>query len=103
MIRDQISTRSHERAMSEHENTPNTPAPDEQPTDQTEQPSEPAKLDHWSPVVDSMRTHGDPRFTKGGNPIDPQDPGTGLSRLVAIFFTIFVVGFIVLWQNTSEP
>jgi membrane protease YdiL (CAAX protease family) len=102
MIRDLISTRSHERAMSEHENTPNTPSPDEQPRDQTGQPSEPAKLDHWSPVVDSMRTHADPLVTKAGNPIDPQDPGTGLSRLIAILFTVFVVGFIVLWQNTPE-
>ncbi|MFG0312708.1 MAG: hypothetical protein ACF8LL_00775, partial [Phycisphaerales bacterium] len=83
----------------EHENTPNT-----NPASDAEAPKEsPAKLDHWSPVTEAMRTHGDPLFTKRGNPIDPADPGTGLSRLLAIVATILVVAFVVLWQNTPDP
>jgi membrane protease YdiL (CAAX protease family) len=83
----------------EHENIPNTdPAGDAEASKDT-----PAKLDHWSPVTEAMRTHGDPRFTKRGNPIDPADPGTGLSRVLAVLATILVVAFVVLWQNTPDP
>jgi len=65
-------------------------------------PSEPSQLDHWSPVTEAMRTHGDPRFTRNGNPIDPPDPGSGFSRILATLATIFVVCFVVLWQNTPD-
>ena len=65
-------------------------------------PSEPSHLDHWSPVTEAMRTHGDPRFTRNGNPIDPPDPGSGFSRILATLATIFVVCFVVLWQNTPD-
>ncbi len=64
--------------------------------------SAPAKLDHWSPVTEAMRTHGDPRITKRGNPIDPPDPGTRTTRLLAVLATIFVVTFVILWQNTPD-
>jgi membrane protease YdiL (CAAX protease family) len=78
----------------EHENQPNI--------DRTDGAQEPAKLDHWSPVTEAMRAHPDPRFTKRGNPIDPPDKGTPLSRVLAICATICVVAFVVLWQNTPD-
>jgi len=40
--------------------------------------------------------------TKQGNPIDPADPGTSFSRLAAILFTIFIVAFVVFWQNSGD-
>ena len=75
--------------------------PDEH-TEQSTHETNPAKLDHWSPVTEAMRIKGDPRVTKRGNPIDPPDPGTPMSRLLAILGTILVVGFVVLWQNTPD-
>ena len=82
----------------EHENTPNTSGSDD--TRQSDQ--EPSQLENWSPVTEAMRTHGDPRFTKRGNPIDPPDKGTALSRMIAVVATIFVVAFVVVWQNTPD-
>lgn len=75
--------------------------PDEHTEQNTDQ-SDPAKLDHWSPVTEAMRVKGDPRYTKRGNPIDPPDPGSRLTRMIAILGSILIVGLVVLWQNTPE-
>lgn len=75
--------------------------PDEH-TEQSQSDGQPAKLDHWSPLTQAMRAHGDPRFTKRGNPIDPPDPGSPLTRILAILGTILVVAFVVIWQNTPD-
>lgn len=63
---------------------------------------QPGKLEHWSPVTEAMRTPSDPLVTKQGNPIDPPDPGTPMSRTIAILLTIFAVVFVVLWQNFPD-
>ncbi len=67
---------------------------------QGDQPA--ARLDHWSPLTEAMRTKGEPRVTKRGNPIDPPDPGNRLTRFYALLATILIVGFVVVWQNTPE-
>lgn len=61
------------------------------------------KLEHWSPVTEAMRPHPDQPRTKRGNPIDPADRGSPVSRVMAIVATVFVVVFVVLWQNTPDP
>lgn len=86
----------------EHENKPNTSGPEGAQDANPSEPREPAKLDHSSPLTEAMRTHGEPRVTKRGNPIDPPDRGNAISRVVAIAATIFVVAFVVLWQNTPD-
>lgn len=86
----------------EHENLPNTPGEDREPVTSNTDSQEPAKLDHWSPVTEAMRSHSDPRVTKRGNPLDPPDTGNAMSRIFAIVATIFVVVFVVLWQNTPD-
>lgn len=75
--------------------------PDEH-SEQSQSDDQPAKLDHWSPLTQAMRARGDSRVTKRGNPIDPPDPGSPLSRMLAILGTILVVAFVVLWQNTPD-
>lgn len=88
----------HEQQPIEPGHTPahSEPTPEDAPRESS------AKLDHWSPVTEAMRTHADPRFTKQGNPIDPPDPGTGFSRMIALLLTVCVVVFIVAWQNTPD-
>lgn len=90
--------------MSNHknENNPNIDKADEVHDANPTESHEPARLDHTSPLTEAMRTHTDPRVTKRGNPIDPPDTGNALSRVVAIVSTIFVVVFIVLWQNMPD-
>ena len=91
--------------MPEESNDNQSQTPDNLPSDsgqEQQQPEQAAKLDHWSPVTEAMRATGDPQFTKQGNPIDPPDPGTPLSRTIAIITTILVVAFVVLWQNTPD-
>jgi len=87
----------------EHKNQPNTNGTDGTHDADTDASLEPAKLDHWSPVTEAMRTQGDPRVTKRGNPLDPPDKGNAMSRMLAIVAMIFVVAFVVLWQNTPDP
>lgn len=41
-------------------------------------------------------------MTKQGNPIDPPDPGSSLTKVFAILFSIVFVACVVVWQNTSE-
>jgi membrane protease YdiL (CAAX protease family) len=86
----------------EHENKPNTNGAEGAQDANQSEPHEPAKLDHASPLTEAMRTHGEPRVTKRGNPMDPPDRGNAISRIVAIVATIFVVAFVVLWQNTPD-
>lgn len=100
-------------------NTPNEPHdahdPDHAPqrADQAEQPPEQqtgrrtppqtGRLERWSPVTEAMRQPNAPRLTKQGNPIDPPDPGTPLSRTLAVMAACLVVLLVVAWQNTPEP
>jgi membrane protease YdiL (CAAX protease family) len=57
----------------------------------------------WSPVADAMRHDRQPEpTTRQGNPIDPADPGSSVSRLVAVLITIAMVAFVIAWQNTGE-
>lgn len=93
----------------QHPKTPEqpTPSPDserspQKPDAQADAEETPAHLDHWSPVTEAMRQHHDPLVTKRGNPLDPPDPGTPLSRLIAIVCTCLVVIFVVTWQNTPD-
>ncbi|MBL4698033.1 MAG: CPBP family intramembrane metalloprotease [Phycisphaerales bacterium] len=56
----------------------------------------------WSPVADAMRHNLPSPVTKQGNPIDPADPGSLGTRLLALLLTVLVVACVIVWQNTSE-
>ena len=56
----------------------------------------------WSPVADAMRHDIQINKTKQGNPIDPADPGTSGSRMIALLLSVLLAATVVLWQNTGE-
>ena len=87
-----MSNTPSENQPSESANRPSiesAPPPNTQPTT-------------WSPVADAMM-HGLPSpTTKQGNPIDPKDPGSPTSRLIAVLLTVLFTIIVVGWQNTSD-
>jgi membrane protease YdiL (CAAX protease family) len=56
----------------------------------------------WSPVTDAMRHGQHELVTKQGNPIDPPDPGSSITRLIATLAAVVLVLIVVVWQNSSD-